>query len=422
MKEQQSDLGDFEWSDTVSVGYFAQDYRTQLVPEQTVWQWMEDNINAPAQEIRKALGQVLFRGADVDKKIGMLSGGESARLVMAKLILENGMEFDAQSFGGAQSSSGEVVFSTGMMGYPESLTDPSYRGQILVLTYPLIGNYGVPTHKFWEADKIMVSGLIVSDYIDTPSHFQSENTLSKWFKNENVPLIQIKDTRLLTQIIREKGTMLGKIIFDKDINFYDPNTQNLVSQVSTNEVSVDGAGKKRIVLIDCGAKRNIQRALIERGVSVITVPWDMDPFDVGEFDAVVISNGPGDPKFCDATIKNIKKLMDKKIPILGICLGHQLLSLAAGGDTRKLKYGHRSQNQPCIEQGTPRCFITTQNHGFCVNKIPTGFNPWFTNANDGTNEGIKHKTLPFMSVQFHPEATPGPTDAEWIFDYFLKQI
>ena len=341
---------------------------------------------------------------------------------MAKLILKNGMQFDAKSFGAASNAAGEVVFSTGMMGYPESLTDPSYKGQILTLTYPLVGNYGVPSKKFWEADKIMVSGLIVSDYIDTPSHFQSENTLAKWFINEGIPLLQIKDTRLLTQIIREKGTMLGKIIFGEDIEFYDPNTENLVEKVSTKKIIEDGEGGKTLILIDCGAKRNIQRALVERGVKVIVVPWDFDPFKLEKFDAVVISNGPGVPKFCGPTVSNIKKLLDKKIPTLGICLGHQLLALASGGDTKKLKYGHRSQNQPCIQEGTKRCYITTQNHGFCVSKTPQGFKPWFTNANDGTNEGLIHKTLPFMSVQFHPEATPGPTDAEWIFDFFLEKI
>lgn len=343
----------------------------------------------------------------------------------AKLILENGMEFEAESFGSSKGTAGEVVFSTGMMGYPESLTDPSYKGQILVLTYPLVGNYGVPRKLFWEGESIMVSGLIVSDYIDTPSHFQSENTLSKWFLNEDLPLIEIKDTRLLTQIIREKGTMLGKILFDaEEIPFYDPNTENLVEKVSTKKIIRDGKGVKTVILIDCGAKRNIQRALTQRGVKVIVVPWNFDLFSDNslEFDAVVISNGPGDPKFCSETISNIKKLLDKKIPTLGICLGHQLLALAAGGDTKKLKYGHRSQNQPCIESETRRCYITTQNHGFHVSKIPPMFAPWFINANDGTNEGIIHKNLPFMSVQFHPEATPGPTDAEWIFDFFLKKI
>lgn len=350
----------------------------------------------------------------------------------AKLILEDNSEFEGASFGSQKSMAGEVVFSTGMMGYPESLTDPSYKGQILVLTYPLVGNYGVPKKAHWESDRLMVSGLIVSNYIDTPSHFQTNKTLSEWFKEENVPLLEIKDTRLLTQKIRSHGTLLGKIILDKDIELYDPNKENLVAQVSTKKVivqksSFSGLGKRKtILLIDCGAKRNIQNELLKRGVDVITAPWDYDPFNNGHkkysFDALVVSNGPGDPKFVGKTIQTIQKALEKKIPILGVCLGHQLLALAAGGDTYKLKFGHRSQNQPCIRSNSEQCFITTHNHGFAVGKIPKGFKSWFTNANDGSNEGIIHKTKPVMSVQFHPEATPGPTDTGWIFDYFLKQI
>jgi len=343
-----------------------------------------------------------------------------------KLILEDKTEILGESFGANTPSAGEVVFATGMMGYPESLTDPSYKGQILILTYPLIGNYGVPDKKFWESEKIMVSGLIVSTYNDTPSHFQSQKTLAQWFKEENVPLLEIKDTRFLTQKIREKGTMLGKIIFEKDIPYFDPNLINLVDQVSTKETKfIKGSSSKTVLLFDCGAKNNIQRSLSKRGVNVLTVPWDFDPFeksDIGKFDGILISNGPGDPKMATITIQTVKKAMEKEIPILGICLGNQILALAAGGDTKKLKYGHRSQNQPCKMEGSDRCFITTQNHGFAVSKIPVGFKPWFTNANDSTNEGIIHKTLPFMSVQFHPEATPGPQDADWIFDYFLERI
>lgn len=375
---------------------------------------------------------------------------------MAKLVLADGSITQGKSFGKKIAVSGEVVFATGMMGYPESLTDPSFYGQILVLTYPLIGNYGVPDKSLWESDNIMVAGLIVSDYIDTPSHFQSRRTLAQWFKDEGKPLIQIKDTRLLTQKIRDRGALLGKILFDKDIPFYDPNFENLVEKVSTKKTTLHEPTNstsskqneskssnstlkqfniKTILLIDCGAKRNIQNALLKRGVRVITVPWNFDPTDKESlklltdltkskrpFDAVVISNGPGDPKFAEKTIENIKKLLRGQIPILGICLGHQLLALAAGGDTKKLKYGHRSQNQPCMLEGTPRCFITTQNHGFAVDKIPKDFAPWFTNANDGSNEGIIHKSRPIMSAQFHPEATPGPEDAEWIFDYFLEKI
>jgi len=358
--------------------------------------------------------------------------------MIAKLTLEDGSMFEGASFGAASNAAGEVVFSTGMTGYPESLTDPSYKGQILILTYPLIGNYGVPDKKYWESSGIKVSGLIVSNYIDTPSHFQSTMTLSQWFKKENIPALEITDTRFLTQKIRVKGTMLGKIVFKKDIKFYNPDKENLVAQVSTRKTYihtpgvgyVDTSGKrKKILLLDCGAKRNIARCLVKHNIEIMIVPWDFDPFSRShleggklKFDGIVISNGPGDPKKADKTILNIKKAMSKKIPILGICLGHQLLALAAGGDTQKLKFGHRSQNQPCLLEESSRCYITTQNHGFAVNKIPKGFSPWFTNANDGSNEGIIHNTLPFMSVQFHPEANPGPVDTEWIFDYFLERL
>lgn len=347
-----------------------------------------------------------------------------------RLIFKNGLTFEGKNFGAPVSLAGELVFSTGMMGYPESLTDPSYKGQILILTYPLVGNYGVPEKDFWESDSIMVSGLIVSHYIDTPSHYQSRKTLSEWFLEEGKPILEIKDTRLLTQMIRDKGSVLGKIIIGKNVDFYDPNKESLIEKVSTDKINTQGIGKKKVLLIDCGAKRNIQKTLLKKDVMVTTVPWSFDPFDARlDFDGIVISNGPGDPKFAQKTIKIIKKAIQRKTPILGVCLGHQLLALAAGGDTKKLKYGHRSQNQPCImeampagRQGSNRCFITTQNHGFYVSRVPLGFRPWFTNANDGTNEGIIHKTLPIMSVQFHPEAMPGPTDADFVFDYFLKRI
>ena len=374
--------------------------------------------------------------------------------MLGRLTLEDGSQFEGQSFGAIKSTAGEVVFSTGMVGYPESLTDPSYLGQILILTYPLIGNYGVPDKKYWESDGIKVSGLIVSNYIDTPSHFQSKMTLADWFNKEKIPALEITDTRLLTQKIRAKGTMLGKIIFDKGVPFYDPDKENLVAQVSTRSLLAQGDSSdkespyhgKTILLIDCGAKKNIALCLIKRGIKVITIPWDFDPFSnvisnvmrdpqrisplsfdrvemtKDSFDAIVISNGPGDPKMAVKTIQTIKKALAKKIPTLGICLGHQLLALAAGGDTRKLKFGHRSQNQPCLLENSNRCYITTQNHGFAVDKLPTGFRPWFINANDNSNEGMIHDKLPFMSVQFHPEANPGPNDTEWIFDEFLKKL
>jgi len=341
----------------------------------------------------------------------------------AKLILQDGLEIEGQSFGYEEAKSGELVFSTGMVGYPDFLTDPSYEGQILVLTYPIIGNYGVPDKRFWESSRIHVAGLIVNQYIDTPSHFQSKKTLSQWLKEEKIPALEIKDTRLLTQILRDKGVQLAKIVFKDEINFYDPNKDNLVDRVSAKKVEKTGEGLKTVVLIDCGVKENIKRSLLKRNVRLITVPWDFDIFNLKEkFDGVVISNGPGDPKMCQATIKTVKKVLEKRMPLLGICLGNQILALAAGGDTYKMKFGHRGQNQPCFEVETGRCYITTQNHGFAIGKIPDDFIPWFINANDQTNEGIIHKKYPFMSVQFHPEACPGPTDTEWIFDKFLSYL
>lgn len=345
----------------------------------------------------------------------------------AKLIFEDNTTFEGLSFGAEKSMAGEVVFATGMVGYPEAFTDPSFAGQILVLTYPIIGNYGVPDKKHWESDRLQIAGLVVSHYTDTPSHYQSTMTLGEWLQQEQVPALEIKDTRFLAQKLRDKGAMLGKITLDHDVKLYDPNQENLVANVSTPDVLIDEPEtktEKTIILIDCGAKRNIRRSLLKRGVRVITVPWDYDFFEhlKEPFDGILISNGPGDPKFADKTIAIVKKALEQKIPTLGVCLGNQLLALAAGGDTYKLKFGHRSQNQPCILQGTRKCYITTQNHGFAVGQVPDRFKPWFLNANDDSNEGIIHETLPFMSVQFHPEATPGPVDTDWIFDYFLEKV
>lgn len=343
--------------------------------------------------------------------------------MLGRLILKDGTTFQGESFGYEESRAGELVFSTGMVGYPESLTDPSYEGQILVLTYPIIGSYGVPDKKYWESSRIHISGLVVNQYVDTPSHFQSKKTLSQWLKEEKIPAIMIKDIRFLTQLLRDQGSQLAKIVFEKDIKFHDINKDNLVAQVSTRRVESNGKGNKIVILIDCGVKENIKRSLLQRNIRLITVPWNFDIFSLKEkFDGVIISNGPGDPKMVDVTIETTKKVLAKKIPLLGVCLGNQILALAAGGDTYKLKFGHRGQNQPCIDLMTNRCYITTQNHGFAIRKIPTGFKPWFINANDQTNEGIIHKSLPFMSVQFHPEATPGPVDTEWVFDKFLRRL
>lgn len=348
-----------------------------------------------------------------------------------KLVLEDGHVFEGKSFGSEKSVSGEVVFNTAMTGYPESLTDPSYKGQILTLTYPLIGNYGVPGEdkddklfKFFESYAMHISGLIVSDYSAEYSHWNAKKSLGDWLKQYNVPGIYGIDTRTLTKILREKGTMLGKIIFDnKDIELYDPNKENLVAQVSIKKKEEHGKGKYKVVLIDCGVKYNIIRNLISRDVTVVQVPWDYD-FTKEEYDGLFISNGPGDPKMCVDTIKHLKKAYEIGKPIMGICLGNQLMGLAAGADTYKLKYGHRSHNQPAIKVGTKTAYITSQNHGFAIdnNTLSSEWEPHFLNLNDNTNEGIKHKSKPFFSSQFHPEASSGPNDTEFLFDEFIDLI
>ncbi|MBW6536077.1 MAG: glutamine-hydrolyzing carbamoyl-phosphate synthase small subunit [Mariniphaga sp.] len=349
----------------------------------------------------------------------------------AKLTLEDGTVFVGKSFGSEKPVAGEVVFYTAMTGYPESLTDPSYTGQILVSTYPMIGNYGVPfgefeegIHKFYESHKVHISGLIIADYSFEFSHWNAEKSLSDWLKEYEVPGIFDMDTRALTKILREKGSMLGKIEFGNEvIDFYDPNMENLVARVSCNQREVYGNGGPRVVLVDCGVKNNIMRCLLKRGATVIRVPWDYD-FSGEDYDGVFISNGPGDPAMCNETVQNIRKVIDDNKPVMGICLGNQLLALAAGADTYKLKYGHRSHNQPVLLEGTNRCFITSQNHGYAVatETLPADWEPLFTNVNDDTNEGIRHKTKPFFSTQFHPEASSGPTDTEFLFDDFIRSI
>lgn len=341
------------------------------------------------------------------------------------LILEDGTKIVGHSFGAHANTSGEVVFNTGMVGYVESLTDPSYKGQILVLTYPLVGNYGVPSPEFFESKRIHVKGLVVSEYSETYSHASALRSLSEWLKRENIPALSDVDTRALTKKLRERGTMLGALTAsNKTGKLYDPDTENQVALVSPLEKSVFGTGATTIVLVDCGAKENIARLLARPGIRVVRVPWDYD-FTEEEYDGVLISNGPGDPTFCKATILNIKKAYDRKKPILGICLGIQLMALAVGAKTYKLKYGHRSHNQPCIDAlSGKRCYITSQNHSFAVNEktLPKGWRVWMRNANDQTVEGIMHTVLPFKAVQFHPEASPGPTDTKWIIDDFIKDV
>lgn len=349
----------------------------------------------------------------------------------ARLILEDGTVFEGKSFGATRSAAGEVVFNTGMVGYPETLTDPSYFGQILVLTYPLVGNYGVPgftpgeiAPPPFESGRIQVSGLIVANYVAEYSHAGARRSLGEWLQKEQVPALTGIDTRALTKKLREKGTLLGKIEFDGDpVDFFDPNVGNLLPEVSVPEKRVFGQGNTRLLLVDCGAKESILRSLLRRETTVVRVPWDADP--AGEqFDGIVVSNGPGNPKQARQTIIHIREALTQGVPVFGICLGHQLLSLAAGANTYKLKYGHRSQNQPVQEVGGTRCFITSQNHGFAVDNstLPPDWEPWFVNLNDGTNEGIRHRSGKFMSVQFHPEAAPGPVDTEFLFDRFLEEV
>lgn len=349
----------------------------------------------------------------------------------AKLILEDNSVFEGFSFSVEKAVNGEVVFNTGMVGYPETLTDPSYRGQILVLTYPLIGNYGVPGEerengllKNFESNRIQVQGLVISDLSFNYSHWSAKKSLAQWIQENNIPALYDIDTRMLTRRLREKGTQLGKIIFnDEKIKFEDPNKRNLVSEVSIDEVVEYKKGKKKICVVDCGVKNNIIRAFLKRDASVIRCPWDYD-FNRIKADGILVSNGPGDPKKCEETIENLRKTVSGNVPVLGICLGSQLLALAAGADTYKLKYGHRSQNQPCVEVGTKRCYITSQNHGYAVDAktLPEDWREWFHNNNDRTNEGIVHISKPFFGSQFHPEASPGPDDSEYIFDLFMRAL
>ncbi len=341
-----------------------------------------------------------------------------------KLILQDGTVFEGESFGAETNVSGEVVFATGMAGYVESFSDPSFAGQILVCTYPLIGNYGVPSPERFESEKMQIAGLVVANYSDTYSHHDAVQSLAGWCKASGVPAIQGVDTRAITKMLRAKGAMLGQLIHSGDPgDFFDPDTENLVAKVSPKEKRVYGDGPIRIVLIDCGAKENIVRSLTRPETTLIRVPWDYD-FSNEDYRALAISNGPGDPTMCGPTVEHIRKAMAANKPIVGVCLGNQLLALASGAKTYKLPFGHRGQNVPCVDVETGRCYITSQNHGFAVDEstLPAEWKPWFKNANDGSNEGIAHISKPWRSVQFHPEAAPGPTDTAWIFDRFIEDL
>ena len=348
----------------------------------------------------------------------------------AKLTLEDGSIFRGKSFGAPKSVAGEVVFNTAMTGYPESLTDPSYKGQILVSTYPLIGNYGVPGDEKedelmvnFESKKLHLSGFVVADYSEDFSHWNAKRSLSDWMKDNQVPGISGIDTRALTKLIREKGALLGKIEVDDDVDFFDPNALNLVDEVSHRQKQIYGNGKYRILLIDCGLKNNIIRHLLERDTTIIRVPWNYD-ISKENYDGLFISNGPGDPKKCDITIKNLESAFHQSEPIFGICLGSQLMALAAGGNTYKMDFGHRGHNQPVVNLLDNKAYITSQNHGYAVDSksLPKEWNSMFVNLNDNTVEGVIHNSKPFFATQFHPEASGGPTDTEFLFDLFLDKV
>ncbi|RLI35300.1 carbamoyl-phosphate synthase small subunit [Candidatus Bathyarchaeota archaeon] len=367
----------------------------------------------------------------------------------ALLVLEDGSFFPGWGFGATGKTTGEVVFSTSMVGYPESLTDPSYYGQILTLTYPLIGNYGVPSYEdkirgvpiHFESIGIKVRGLVIQELCRRPHHWASKRTLDEWLRDEGIPGIYGIDTRRLTKKLREKGVMLGILevygegeepnldrLLKEAENIPDPNLTDLVKDVTVGEpIHYESKGGKRVVLIDCGVKGGILRNLIMRRVDVVRVPYNLSLGEIMEYkpDGILVSNGPGDPKMCRETIHTVRELFNEGFPIMGICLGNQILALALGGDTYKLKYGHRSQNQPAYDLETGRCYITTQNHGYAVDLESlkeTELKVWFINANDKTVEGVRCEGKPVFALQWHPEASPGPYDTEFLFDEFLKRL
>ncbi|RKW60360.1 MAG: carbamoyl-phosphate synthase (glutamine-hydrolyzing) small subunit [Prevotella sp.] len=352
------------------------------------------------------------------------------------LVLQDGTKFHGKSFGYDAPVAGEVVFNTAMMGYPESLTDPSYAGQLVTLTFPLVGNYGVPPFTFgpeglptfMESDHIHASAIIVSDYSEQYSHWNANESLAEWLKREQVPGITGIDTRELTKVLREHGVMMGQIIFDDDPTNI-PQAQyegvNFVDRVSCKEIIRynEGAGK-RVVLVDCGVKANIIRNLIERGLEVVRVPWNYDYTEM-EFDGLFLGNGPGDPDLCQDAVNILRQQMSKsRKPICGICMGNQLMAKAGGANIYKLKYGHRSHNQPVRMVGTDKCYITSQNHGYAVDAstLDKDWSELFVNMNDGSNEGVRHNTNPWFTSQFHPEACSGPVDTLFMFDLFVEKL
>jgi carbamoyl-phosphate synthase small subunit len=385
------------------------------------------------RKITKMLKSVIIR---------MLKGD----FIQALLAIADGTVLEGTGFGCKAMVTGEVVFNTGMVGYTETLTDPSYRGQILLQTYPLIGNYGVPPHQLtdehglplhFESEKVQVAGYAVAELQTQPSHWSNSRTLGSWLAQEGIPGIDGIDTRALTRRLSTKGSLRGALIVGEDIGqeeavrlarrASDPNAKDLVSEVTVSEpVSYNNSGSVRVVVIDCGMKNGILRELLSRGANVIRVPSDSSLEEIQGFNpaGVLISNGPGDPKKCAKTINTVRSLIEGGLPLMGICLGNQIMALAAGADTYKMIFGHRGQYQPCIDLRTKKCYITSQNHGFAVMAETlegTGFEVSYRNANDGTVEGIRHETKPVFGVQFHPEASPGPDETGFLFEEFLME-
>ncbi|MDD5657965.1 MAG: glutamine-hydrolyzing carbamoyl-phosphate synthase small subunit [Elusimicrobia bacterium] len=350
----------------------------------------------------------------------------------ATLTLSDGGLFSGTSFGAPVSVEGEVVFNTGMVGYPEALTDPSYRGQILVLTHPMAGNYGVPARgrrdrhglpEGFESERIQVRGLVVTDVSESFCHWSAVSSLHDWLAEQGVPGLSGVDTRALAKRLRHVGVMPGRLgPANLAVRPPDAESGDYVAEVSCREVRAYGSEGPTIMAVDCGMKANILRCLLKAGAKVVRVPWDHD-FAAASWDGLFLSNGPGDPKRCGALVQRLRAALALDRPVFGICLGSQLLALAAGGDTYKLKYGHRGQNQPCVDADTGRCFITSQNHGYAVapESLPAGWKVWLRNGNDQTVEGLRHADKPFRGVQFHPEANPGPTDTAFLFDRFISQ-
>ena len=370
----------------------------------------------------------------------MVIWGEFEKERRAFLVLEDGSSFQGVGFGAVGKITGEIVFNTGMVGYTEAITDPSYHGQILMQTYPLIGNYGVFTDHF-ESDGPKIQGYIIRELCREPSHWTSEITLDDWLTRNKVPGIEKIDTRLLTKKIRTEGTMLGILqVYDKSDepnldelieeieHVPDPNERTLAYEVATDQIKrFDVGSSLDVVLVDYGVKRSIVRNLTERGMNVIVVPPKTKAEEILNLnpEAVVLSNGPGDPKIYDETIREVEKLINSSIPILGICLGNQILTLALGGNTYKLHFGHRGHNHPCIDLNSGRCYITSQNHGYAVDRDSledTGLKTTFINANDKTVEGVSNKENNIYGVQFHPEASPGPNDVNHLFDIFFENL